>query len=263
MEKCIDVYVGQGVINWREVYNSGCKYAIIKATQGHGVGQSTKNLFCFTDGKFVPNIQNAFAAGVKCGVYHYMTARTIAEANQEADYFLSVIKPYKDKIELWAALDVEDPTYLSPLSKGVLTTVTKHFLKRIEDAGYFAMLYTNPNYLLNKFEKNAFATGYDIWLAHYGVSQPYSAPNMKIWQYGIGKQSGVTGNCDLNYIYGEPTKRKVTPVYKVGGKYTMKKGDKYSNGVSVPKSLIGKIYTISAVKNDRILLKEIYSWVKV
>lgn len=261
MEKCIDVYVGQGNIDWGAVYQSGCKYAIIKATQGHGVGASTKNLFCFTDSKFVKNITEATNAGLQCGVYHYMTARTIAEADKEADYFLSVIKPYKGKIKLWAALDVEDPTYLGKLSAGVLTTVTKHFLKRIDDAGYFPMLYTNPNYLCYRFEKNAFADGYDIWLAHYGVKQPYSVKNMKIWQYGTGKQTGVSATCDLNYIYGLPTSKK--PEYYVGGKYTMKAGDKYSNGVSVPKSLIGKTYTIAQVRTGRILLKEIYSWVKV
>jgi len=262
MERCIDISTIQGIVDWEKVYQSGCKYAMIKATQGHGVGAATKNLFCFTDSRFVSNITKASALGVKCGVYHYMTARTIAEANREADYFLSVITPYKNKIKLWVALDVEDPTYLGKLSSGVLTTVTKHFLQRIKDAGYFPILYTNPNYLKNRFEKNAFKD-YDVWLAHYGVSRPYSVPNMKIWQYGVGRQVGVAGNCDLNYIYDEPDKIIELPKYRVGCKYTMKKGDKYSNGVSVPRSLIGKTYTIGSVKNDRILLKEIYSWVKI
>lgn len=261
--KCIDVSTIQGMVDWQKVYDSGVRYAMIKATQGRGVGAATKHLWCFTDGKFIRNITEATRVGIKCGVYHYMTARTIAEANKEADYFLSVIKPYKDKIRLWAALDVEDPTYLGKLNKNILTTVTKHFLGRIEDAGYFPILYTNPNYILNRFERNAFAEGYSIWLAHYGVSKPYAVPNMKMWQYSIGKQSGVSGNCDLNYIYEEPKKPEITPVYRVGGTYTMKKGDKYSNGVSVPKSLIGKTYTISAVRKDRILLREIISWVRV
>lgn len=262
MEKCIDVSTIQGYVDWNKVLQSGCKYAMIKATQGHGVGASTKHLFCFTDSRFVSNITSASALGIKCGVYHYMTARTIAEANKEADYFLSVIKPQKNNIKLWVALDVEDPTYLGGLNRNILTTVTKHFLQRIKDAGYHPILYTNPNYLINRFEKNAFKD-YDVWLAHYGVSKPYSVPNMKIWQYNVGKQTGVNGGCDLNYIYDEPPKIVEVPKYKAGCKYTIKRGDKYSNGMSVPKSLYGKTYTISVVKKDKILLKEIYSWVKV
>lgn len=255
---CIDVSTIQGIIDWKAIYKAGIRYAIIKATQGHGVGATTRNLFCFTDSKFVRNITEASALGIKCGVYHYMTARTIAEADQEANYFLSVIAPHKDKIKLWVALDVEDPTYINPLSSATLTAVTKHFLERIDAAGYKAMLYTNPNYLINKFQKGAFDNNYPIWLAHYKVAKPYAVKNMKIWQYDVGKIQGVQGTYDLDILYEEPKTE-----YKVGDKYTMKEGDTYSNGVAVPKSIWGKIYTVQLVREDKILLKEIYSWVKI
>lgn len=259
---CIDVSTINGVIDWKTVASSGCKYAIIKATQGHGVGAATKNLFCFTDSKFVTNINGAFDAGIKCGVYHYMTARTIVEADKEADYFLSVIAPYKSKIKMWVALDVEDPTYLGSLSAATLTAVTKHFLDRIDKAGYHGILYTNPNYLIYRFIKGAF-DNYPVWLAHYNVSKPYAAKGLKIWQYGGGRVPGVNSTCDLDIFYEEPYTPPVKEKYTVGGKYTLKNGDMYVNGVKVPSSIIGHTYTIAQVKDDRILLKEILSWVRI
>lgn len=53
------------------------------------------------------------------------------------------------------------------------------------------------------------------------------------------------------------------PFYSVGGKYTTKSGDMYSNGKKVPVGYLGKTFTISQVKSDRILLKEINSWVLI
>ena len=56
---------------------------------------------------------------------------------------------------------------------------------------------------------------------------------------------------------------KEATAYIVGDKYTIKSGDKYSNGVNVPSWLYGKQMTISKVSTDRILLAEINSWVEV
>lgn len=51
--------------------------------------------------------------------------------------------------------------------------------------------------------------------------------------------------------------------YKVGDKYTIKKEDVYSNGKPVPTRLVGNVYTIMQVKENRVLLGEITSWVKI
>jgi hypothetical protein len=37
----------------------------------------------------------------------------------------------------------------------------------------------------------------------------------------------------------------------------------YSNGREVPARLVGNEYTISQVRDDRILLRELVSWVKI
>ena len=249
MLKGIDVSTLQGVIDWSRI---SADFAMIKATQGRGEGAATKLLSRFTDSKFKRNITSARCP---CGVYHYFTARDKSKALAEIDYYCSIIEPYRKNITLWAALDVES-FYLDGLGKTELTAIVRTALERIEVHGFKPMLYTNPIYLRYRFEPHAF-DGCDIWLAHYGVSKPYSVPNMKIWQYGTTRTDGISTAVDANYGYF------AVETYRVGEKYTIKPGDRYTNGVSVPARLIGKSYTIMQVREDRILLGEISSWVKV
>ena len=55
---------------------------------------------------------------------------------------------------------------------------------------------------------------------------------------------------------------KTTPVIKVGEKVKIKKSaQKYATGQNIPSWVKGRTYTIQQVKSDRILLKEIMSWV--
>lgn len=250
MLKGIDVSTLQGVIDWPRI---SADFAMIKATQGRGQGAATRLLSRFTDSKFKRNIENCRCPA---GVYHYFTAQDKAKATAEADYFCSIIEPYRDRIKLWAALDVES-FYLDGLGKTELTAIVNTALERIESRGFKPMLYTNPNFLKYRFEPHAF-DGCDIWLAHYGVSKPYSAPNMKIWQYGMTRTDGISTDVDADYGYFALDEN-----YKVGDMYTIRAGDRYSNGVPVTARLVGKSYTIMQVRDGKILLGEISSWVKV
>lgn len=253
--KGIDVSTLQGVIDWQTAGES-IDFAMIKATQGRGETKATEHLRIFTDSKFVRNITEASKTKMKLGVWHWMTARSVAEANYEADYFIDVIKPYRDKISLWAAADVESDRYLGDLGKSDLTAITRAFLDRIQSAGFRPMLYTNPNFLKYRFTKNAFEDT-DIWLAHYGVKKPMQVPNLKIWQHSAGRVDGIKTTVDLDtgYFGGTP--------YAVGEKYTIRACDVYSNGKAIPKRLVGKTYTVRQTKPGAVLLKEIVSWVEV
>ena len=59
------------------------------------------------------------------------------------------------------------------------------------------------------------------------------------------------------------TARSMKKKYKVGDKYTIKATDKYTNGDTVPSGVVGWTCTVMQVKSDSILLKEIYTWVKI
>lgn len=198
--KGIDVSTLQGVIDWKKVSGAGVEFAMIKATQGRGEGVATRHLKRFTDGKFKKNIVAASDAGIFCGVYHYMTAQTVAEAREEALYFCSIVAPYREYISLWAAVDVESGMHLGNLGRYELAKVVREFMDTVKANGYKPMLYTNPNYLKYKFPPGVF-DGDEIWLAHYNVKKPMQVPNTRIWQYGTGGVDGIKVECDVNEGY--------------------------------------------------------------
>lgn len=257
--KGIDVSTLQGRITWPLVAADGIEFAMIKATQGRGEGVLTRHLKRFTDGKFVTNIKGAADAGIKCGVYHYLTAQSIAEAKAEAAYFCAAIEPYRSRIKLWAAVDVESEMYVGKLGRYELAKIIRAFMAVLEDHGLKPMLYTNPNYLTYKLPEHEFED-VPIWLAHWGVAKPLTVPNTMIWQYGLTTVKGISGNVDANTGYFDTA---LLPTYKNGDKYLIKKGDIYTNGRAVPSRLVGKEFTVMQVREDRILLGEISSWVKI
>lgn len=201
--KGIDVSTLQGVVNFEKVRAAGYEFAMIKATQGRGEGVATRLLRRFTDGKFKRNIEAAAKAGLACGVYHYLTAKNVYEAEEEAEYFCAVIAPYREHITLWAAVDVESDMHLSGIAPAALRQIIFHFMQTVKRNGFTPMLYTNPNYLKYRFPDGAFDDS-EIWLAHYGVAKPMAVPNTRIWQKGTERVPGINGVCDVNEGYFSP-----------------------------------------------------------
>ena len=198
--KGIDVSTIQGVIDWAKVADSGVKFAMIKATQGRGEGATTRLLRRFTDSRFERNIKAASAAGIACGVYHYMTAKNVTEAVEEAEYFCTMIEPYRDRITLWAAVDVESEMYLTGIARHNLAEIVEKFMEVVRKRCFKPMLYTNPNYIKYRLPAGAFDRS-EIWLAHYGVDEPMEVPNTRIWQKGTGRIPGIPNVCDINEGY--------------------------------------------------------------
>ncbi len=250
MKRGIDVSALQGKLDWSRIETD---FAMLKATQGRGETKATEGLRVFTDRRFRENIVGASDNGIAVGCYHYFTARTRAEAIYEAEYFCRVLEPYRSRIGLWAAVDVESQRWLDGLDKRMLGEAVEAFIDRVGKAGFAPMLYTNPDFLTYRLEK---ASDVDIWLAHWNVTSPMKVERMKLWQYGIGEVEGI-GKCDLNYGYFDESK------YSVGDSYVIRRGARYSNGKAVPERLIGQSFTIGRVLEGRILLKEINSWVNI
>ena len=189
-EKLIDVSTWSGSIDWKKVYDSGIRYAMLRS--GFGVENPNQ-----ADNKFQKNIKNALGAGIKCGVYHYSYAQSVAEAKFEADFCLKIIKGHK--LDLPVAFDIEDSSQ-THLSKDALTNIVIAFCDKIKSAGYTPMLYCNAIWLEDYLYKDILTGKYDLWLSHFGASLPNI--NCTIWQYSDkGRVSGIAGEVDLNYIY--------------------------------------------------------------
>lgn len=203
----IDVSVFQGSIDWDKVKASGIDFAIIKAGQGHSVSSSA---YLFEDRYFELNLREAHRAGIQCGVYYYVTATTLAEARAEANHFLNLITPYKDKISLWAVADVEDVSpakFCGKVNRELLTDIVLEFCRIVRDGGFEPMLYTNRTYLRNKLDAERLSH-LPLWRAHWlsGEVSPSDAPtdyanNMKIWQWGAERVDGISGTVDANFGY--------------------------------------------------------------
>lgn len=192
----IDVSYAQGKIDWAAVRAGGVDFAMIKASQGRLVKNADSG--SFADPRFAENIEAASKAGVPVGVYHYLTARNLTETLFEADYFLKTIRPWRDKITLWAACDVEEDTYL-PKDRAALTNMVHAFMHKVAHAGYKPMLYANPNYLRYRLDD---VSKYPLWLAYWGASEARALGyDPKIWQYGSGYTGGVRTRVDLNNGY--------------------------------------------------------------
>lgn len=196
MLRGIDVSTHQGTIDWDEVAGAGLSFAIIKATQGRS--EATAGLRNFTDSKFKRNITEAHRIGLRVGVYHYLTAQTVSEAMEEAEYFLSVIEPYKPLIDLWAVVDVESK--FLPKDKTLLTQIVNTFCSRVTSAGMQPMIYTNPDYLKHRLNDISY---WPLWLALWrkktNVPKVSDYPAMKLWQWGSEKISGINGKTDANF----------------------------------------------------------------
>lgn len=262
--KGIDVSTHQGDIDWKRVRASDIDFAMIKATQGRGEGVETRGYRKFRDSRFVSNITEADNNSIACGVYHYFTAKNPVEAREEAAYFLATIAPHKDRIKLWAAVDVESKPWLSDVDKPMLTDAVREFMAQIKNAGYKPMLYTNLDFLYYRYEPGAFADA-DIWLACWRPNKPTTIPNVRIWQYGIDDVDGIRFEVDANKGYFElPSVSVEKPVYVTGNLYRIKAGDRYTSGLAVPPRLVGECYPIVQVKPGRIRLGNgLNSWVEV
>ena len=216
MKRGIDVSTYQGNINWMDVRSTGIDFAMIKATQGRSETAAYRD---FTDSKFTANITGAHYVGIRCGVYHYLTAQTVPEAMKEAEYFLSVIEPFRKIISLYAAVDVESSKYL-PSDKTLLTQIVFAFCSRVEAAGYDPMIYTNLDWMKNRLND---ISAYPLWLALWrdreNVPTVKQFPSMRIWQWGTEAVKGIAGKPDANFMIAEKPKSETVETDKaVGGK---------------------------------------------
>ena len=187
--KGIDVSTWQGDIDWAEVAGQGIQFAILRASFGEeGV-----------DRKFEQNIQQAPAAGIACGAYHYCYATSTQAAQKEAEHFLEVIKPYQFPYPV--ALDLED-TAIAALGKNITTDIAQTFLETVKNAGYYVILYSNLNWLVNYLDMQRLSS-YDVWLAQWS-SKPTYQGDFGIWQYtSEGEISGIDAPVDRDLCYKE------------------------------------------------------------
>ena len=194
MIKGIDVSEFQGNIDWTKVKNDGVKFAILKLGNIYDTDANYK------DSKFDTNYKNARANGIKVGAYIYNYCNTVDNLKKGLDWAFE--KLAGKELDLPLYLDMEDKT-IAVETVDSLTNQCNEFAKIVKEKGYKAGVYANLNWLKNELNPSKFDKDISVWVAQYYSKCEYTG-DYDIWQYtSSGKVNGISGNCDMNYLYNE------------------------------------------------------------
>ena len=207
IQQGIDVSYHNGTLDWSTIKAAGVDFAILRAAyRGYGTEGTLVR-----DAKFAEYMQGAMSQGIPVGAYIYSQAITTAEAVQEANYILNVVRGYS--LDLPIVFDYEfagvktgrlDSAWSSgKLNKSKMTDIALAFCDTIKNAGYDAMVYANKTFLSKNLDHEVIENaGYDVWLAHYTTNTNYTG-DYKIWQYtSSGRIPGIEGKrFDCNFMY--------------------------------------------------------------
>lgn len=231
----IDISFWQGNFNFKQAKNEGVKFVILR-----GAYSLSK------DSKFEDNYNNAKAAGLDVGVYHYSMATTPSEAVEEAKFLLNNVLVGK-KFELPIYFDIEDKVQKS-LSMNQVTELTKAYLSYLESRGYFVGIYSSKNFL-ETYITNEVRNRYAVWVAQWNTQLTYTG-QCGMWQFGgetnLIRSTKINGQTvDQNYMlidyptliknrgkngYGVATSNSKTQEPKATTKtYTVVSGDNLSS----------------------------------
>jgi GH25 family lysozyme M1 (1,4-beta-N-acetylmuramidase) len=196
----VDVYSGNGTINWAQVKAAGYTFAYAKATEGVG----------YTDSKYLSYAVNGVAAGMKMGAYHFARPDlnpTNAGAIAEANYFLSVAQPYIVSCQLPPSLDLEGSYLTTSFTSAQLTAWVQNWMTTVETAtGIKPVLYIGASTV--SFLNSSLNT-YPLWRDEL-TGSPSPATNLGVWttwafnQYSwTGTVPGIAGSqTDLDFFNG-------------------------------------------------------------
>lgn len=189
MAKGIDVSVHNGNINWGAVKADGVEFAIIRAGYGRTTSQE--------DDKFRQNYTNARAVGLPVGTYWYNYAKTVEDAKREAAACIDVLAARRFDFPVY--YDVEEQNVLA-LGREKVSAIIKAFCEELEKAGYYVGVYTGASAAKSCLTEEI-RKAYDLWIAHWGVSQP-SYDLYGVWQYtDSGSVDGINGHVDMDESY--------------------------------------------------------------
>ena len=233
----IDVSQHQGSIDWRKVKASGIQFAMRRA----GYGASP------VDGECERNARGCMEAGIPFGVYWFSYAYTPEMARREAEKCISVIREYKVQYPVCYDFEYDSVRYARQngvrVTRTLATRLVEAFCGRVEELGYFAMYYSNLDYLERMFAPEL-RRKYALWYARYASAPGETGIGM--WQYrDNGRVDGIRGNVDMDSAYKdfarviseeglnhlkrpESTPYSATPEPNDVIRYVVKKGDTLS-----------------------------------
>lgn len=182
--KVIDLYHGDTVTSFEEIYASGIRAIIHKATEGATL----------TDKAYASRREQALDEGLLWGAYHFLRPGNMKD---QARRFVDAAAPTEATL---LAADHED-SRVSVLN-------LQDFLAEIHaETGHLAVIYSG--YVIKEqigAKTNGTLAAHRFWLAQYGPKPKWPTaiwPSLFLWQYTeSGSNTGVSGGVDLNSFDG-------------------------------------------------------------
>lgn len=169
----IDISHWQGDLSVSQARDErGVQFVIVKAA-GADAGK-------YKDSKFEDYYAQCKSIGMPVGTYYYGNAKSVAEAQAEADHFLSVIAGKQFEYPVY--YDVEGKMLEN--AKDTLTDIVIAFCEKCEQAGYFTGVYSSDSHFQSHVDDSQLQR-FTHWVAKYSSNEPSTAHDM--WQYGGGQ----------------------------------------------------------------------------
>jgi lysozyme len=188
----IDVSRYQGTIDWAQVAGAQISFAIMKATEG----------LTLVDSTFAANWSGAAQKGIVRGSYHFF--RASVDPTMQADHYLQTLG-MPTMGDLPPALDLEVTDGQSPSQ---VVAAALQFLQRIEQlTGRLPLLYTSPSFFSTTLGGPVELARYPLWIAHWQVQCPnVPSPPFSQWTFwqssSTGTVAGISGAVDLDQFNG-------------------------------------------------------------
>lgn len=193
----VDVSSYQGEIDWQQVYDSGVRFAVIRAGGTYyGSGE------LYEDDNLIKNVDGAKAAGLRVGVYFFSQAISEDEARREAQYVISLLNGRE--LELPVFFDWErignDEARTDGVENETLTSCAAAFCEEITAEGYKAGVYVYNDTGYYGYDL-ARLQDYMLWGVGIG-DYPYFYYAHDMWQYSFkGSVPGIDAECDLDMLF--------------------------------------------------------------
>ena len=193
----VDVSQFQGDIDWQAVYDSGVRFAVLRAGgRYYGSGE------LYSDDKFLENLEGARSAGLRVGAYFFSQAISVEEAREEARYVLELIGDRELDLPVffdWERV-VDSDARTHTLDNETLTECAGAFCEEIKAAGFGPGVYVYNDTGYHGYDLSRLQD-YMLWCAGVG-SYPYFYYAHTVWQYSFrGAVPGINGDCDLNMMF--------------------------------------------------------------
>lgn len=191
----IDVSDWQGRIDWEKV-KPNIDFAIIRL----GYGQNT------LDGQAKHNISECNRLGIPYGVYWFSYAYNVERAKTEARNAIARLKELGGKLDypFWFDWEYDSRNHAAKLgytiSDQLLRDMAWAFCSIIEEAGHYAGIYANYDYVHNHYGPEIFQR-FDLWYAYLDTD---SDRDVNLHQFAFDYHvDGINGDVDANWCMAD------------------------------------------------------------